>query len=146
MKRKLRSKICCKIKDHQSENQGQNLTVCKVVRLWMEALSEMSEGEKPRREVRRVIEEAYDSNYHEVSDGCSYVDEFGWGPLKNPTCVGHDHLYFKGELTRLECDVWFLNAMIDFGHPLRGRLRYWGVRAFGWLPWRKHRKREVNKA
>lgn len=57
----------------------------------------------------------------------------------------HDWLYQNfglGIYTRKECDQIFLESMlVDWRHHLTGVIlamtEYYGVRAFGWLSWRK---------
>lgn len=56
--------------------------------------------------------------------------------------VVHDYLYsshgLDGIFTRAECDQIFLGAMTELGVPLIERRAMWaGVRAGGWLYWRK---------
>ena len=86
----------------------------------------------------------------------SFIRPWGnWGKA----AVVHDWLYQKQErykkglaygtgprdvpitlspVSRKEADDIFLEAMIVLGvAPWRRRLMYWGVRAFGWLAWRK---------
>lgn len=56
--------------------------------------------------------------------------------------VVHDYLYESQIVTRAEADAIFLVAMEESGVSLWKRtMMYSGVRAGGWLAWRKHAKR-----
>lgn len=83
-----------------------------------------------------------------ISDGASIPRAF-WSIIGHPFgpalegAVIHDYLYFKGLLTRKECDKLFLEAMKElkvFG-PKRW-IMYQAVRKFAWLGWNAHRSRE----
>ena len=112
-----------------------------VVRVWIEILEEKSGGKKPRPEIKKLILEAYESGYHEISDGCTVVSEMGVF-IKHPTCVMHDFLYFTNRFGKIGADWKFFQANSDFGHPIRGFVRFIGVLTLGWLAFFGHRKRE----
>ncbi len=68
----------------------------------------------------------------------SFIRPWGkWGKA----AVLHDYLYQERTgAYRSTADKVFLNAMKLLGvTPWRRTLMYWGVRAFGWLAWRKKR-------
>lgn len=55
--------------------------------------------------------------------------------------VIHDWLYVAGRCSRADADAVFLEAMEHLGvSPLTRRLMWAGVRAGGWMPWRKRRE------
>jgi len=63
-------------------------------------------------------------------------DEYG------PAAILHDWLYSKGERPRKAVDGIFLAAMKELGVSWWRRWAvYLGVRAGGWLAWKKHRAR-----
>jgi hypothetical protein len=111
---------------------------------------------KPRYNVRRVIHAAYEAGYERKSDGITLMPEleFCSFKMKNPCGVGHDWLYFMGmqnpflyddikteRAARMWCDQWFRDALIDFGHPIRARIYFVGLRIGGWRAWNIHRKK-----
>jgi len=66
--------------------------------------------------------------------------------------AGHDWLYkhpddgLNRRRTRKECDLIFLEMNEVLGCPmLKRKLKYIGVRMFGWLGWRKYRKLNSKK-
>ena len=70
----------------------------------------------------------------------SFIRPWGrWGKA----AVLHDWLYQNHQavwISRKGADRMFLEAMVVLEvAPWRRRLMYWGVRAFGWLAWRKKR-------
>jgi len=55
----------------------------------------------------------------------------------------HDWLYLAGEDTRQHADGIFLDGMRDLGVSwLKRRTIYSATRAFGWIAWNRHRKRQ----
>ena len=109
----------------------------------------------PRKIVSEVIHAAYDAGYEAKSDGITLMPEleFDSFKMKNPCGVGHDWLYYMGTANpflpniitsehqaRAWADRWFRSALIDFGHPWRGRIWWLGLRIGGWYGWMKHRK------
>ncbi len=84
-----------------------------------------------------------------VSDGAS-IPKILWPVIGGPwgrygkAAVLHDFLYQRwgrgSPLARREADRVFFRAMKLLGvKPWRRNLMYWGVRAVGWLAWRKKR-------
>lgn len=80
-----------------------------------------------------------------TSDGAS-VPRFFWRLLSPPIdpvtlapSIIHDWLYTQGgirDLTRLECDRWYRNALIANGYPRwKANITYVGIRLFGWRHW-----------
>ena len=89
--------------------------------------------------------------------------------MKHPAGVGHDWLYYMGLSNpflparrslvgedgpsiinrrlpvnsdwqaRLWADNWFSDALKDFGHPIRARIWWLGLRLGAWRAWNKHR-------
>lgn len=83
-----------------------------------------------------------------ITDGAS-IPKVCWTIIGHPfgryleAAVIHDFLYFEGTLTRKECDKVFLEAMKELKvFALQRWVMYKGVRMWGWLGWRCHRKRE----
>jgi len=75
-----------------------------------------------------------------VTDGNStFISRFS--PRYVTASIIHDWLYFTGEVTRLEADQIYFIAMknLNTNKILRG-IFYIGVRLFGGLAWRNHRK------
>lgn len=67
-----------------------------------------------------------------------------WGRYLRASVV-HDYLYYTGEVMRKEADLTLWNIMnIDGVDWWRMQAIYWSVRAFGWIAWNKHRKKEKN--
>ena len=110
---------------------------------------------KPRKIVVQVIAAAYADGYEAHSDGITLMPELAFRSLnmKHPAGVGHDWLYYQGcanpflpsiltsdRQARSWADKWFRDALIDFGHPIRARLYWLGLRIGGWWGWRCHRK------
>lgn len=104
----------------------------------------------PRSIVRRVIECAYANGYEPHSDGITLMPEleFASFKMKNPCGVGHDWLYYmgdknpflpKGTDARAWADNWFKLALIDFEHPIRARIWWFGLRIGAWHGWNCHR-------
>lgn len=57
--------------------------------------------------------------------------------------VLHDFLYFKKLYVRKRCDEIFLEAMkVLKVNWFKRRIMYWAVRAFGWIGWNRHRRKE----
>lgn len=109
---------------------------------------------QPRKIVRKVIEAAYAAGYEKQSDGITLMPELAFASLKmkHPAGVGHDWLYFQGQQNpflphiintewkaRLWADNWFRDALIDFGHPIRARIWWLGLRIGAWRGWQLHR-------
>jgi len=118
-------------------------------------IGEILDEVEPREIVRRVIEAAYAAGYEKHSDGITLMPELGFGEfkMKHPVGVGHDWLYFMGMANpflpstvatewqaRLWCDNWFSDALKDFGHPIRARVWWLGLRIGAWHGWNCHRK------
>lgn len=60
--------------------------------------------------------------------------------------VLHDHAYAVGAMTRKEADQLFLRALMAEGVISIGRgLYYLGVRAAGWVPFNRYRRKEKVK-
>lgn len=81
-------------------------------------------------------------------DGAS-VPKIAWSIVGHPldqdylasACV-HDYLYFAQPLSRRKADKIMLEAMKMLGVSWwRRRTAYWAVRLFGWIPWKKYKKR-----
>jgi len=115
-------------------------------------IGEILKAVKPRKIVTEVIIAAYAAGYEQHSDGITLMPDYALG-MKHPAGVGHDWLYYQGVSNpflpnvlnsgwqaRLWADNWFRDAMIDFGHPIRARVYWLGLRMGGWYAWRKHRK------
>lgn len=109
---------------------------------------------KPRKIVRLVIMAAYAAGYEKHSDGITLMPEleFSGFHMKHPAGVGHDWLYYMGQANpflphginsdwqaRLWADNWFRAALFDFGHPIRARIWWLGLRIGGWRGWACHR-------
>jgi len=118
-------------------------------------ISEILKVVKPRKIVTQVISAAYADGYEAHSDGITLMPELAFRSLnmKHPAGVGHDWLYYMGRMNpflssilttdrqaRLWADNWFRDALIDFGHPIRARIWWFGLRIGAWWGWRKHRK------
>ena len=84
-----------------------------------------------------------------VSDGAS-IPRLLWTLLGHPwaephgrAAVLHDWLYATGLVTRARADALFLESLQALEV---GRVKRWtlcaGVRAGGWLAWRRHRQRD----
>lgn len=57
----------------------------------------------------------------------------------------HDFGYRFGVWPRKTTDALYQEALlVEKAHPVRARLRYWGVRAGGWISWRRHRKADAH--
>ena len=117
-------------------------------------ISEILAEVKPRKIVTQVIAAAYASGYEKQSDGITLMPELAFASLKmkHPAGVGHDWLYFMGQqnpflphiinsewASRLWADNWFKDALIDFGHPIRARIWWFGLRIGAWHGWKCHR-------
>ncbi|MDD5677136.1 MAG: hypothetical protein PHW60_03975 [Kiritimatiellae bacterium] len=117
-------------------------------------ISELLGKVKPRKIVREVIEAAYAAGYERQSDGITLMPELAFASLKmkHPAGVGHDWLYYMGienpflpatqrndVAARRWADDWFCSALIDFGHPIRARIWWLGLRLGAWYGWRCHR-------
>ncbi|MDD5677480.1 MAG: hypothetical protein PHW60_05735 [Kiritimatiellae bacterium] len=117
-------------------------------------IGELLDEVKLRKIVRKVIEAAYAAGYEKHSDGITLMPqlEFVSFRMKHPAGVGHDWLYYmgcanpflpdgvKGDwAARLWADNWFRDALIDFGHPIRARIWWLGLRLGAWYGWRCHR-------
>lgn len=106
--------------------------------------------------VSEVILAAYAVEYDLLSDGITLMHELSFRGLKmkHPIGVGHDLLYAMGvqspwlpancrtdRKARLWADLWFMDAMCDFGH-WRSRARIWwlGLRIGAWHGWNCHRR------
>lgn len=64
-----------------------------------------------------------------------------WGDRAHREAVLHDWLYYTGVVPRSVADRIFLEAMKARKKSLFLRMgMYFGVRAGGWVAWRKHRK------
>lgn len=58
--------------------------------------------------------------------------------------VVHDYLYSTQTVTRAIADRFLLDAMQAEGATFRARwMFYYGVRAGGWLPWKRHAERRT---
>jgi len=94
----------------------------------------------------RWIEYCYAINYDAKSDGISLVSDLSFEAFdkpsqqKHPAGVVHDYLYWTGAISRKSADIIFRDILIDFGHPIRAWIRYYGLRAGGWYVWNKCRK------
>ena len=84
-----------------------------------------------------------------VSDGAS-VPRLFWRLLSPPIdpvtlapSIIHDWLYdnaWRYDLTRLECDRWYRDALVANGYPLwKANLTYIGIRLVGWRHWQTER-------
>lgn len=119
-----------------------------IVRLLMDEL-------QPRAIVREVIEVAYAVGYERFSDGITGMHQlaFRGTSIKHPLGVGHDLLYALGKCNpwlpvtvktdtaiRRWDDLWFRDGMIDFKHPVRGRVWGVGLRLTGYYGWYGHRR------
>ena len=106
--------------------------------------------------VSEVILTAYAVKYDELSDGITLMHELSFRgmKMKHPIGVGHDLLYALGvhspwlpadcrtdRKARLWADLWFMDAMCDFGHwRLRARTWWTGLRLGAWHGWNCHRR------
>ena len=117
-------------------------------------IGELLDQIKPRKIVRLVIMAAYAAGYEKHSDGITLMPEleFSGFHMKHPAGVGHDWLYYMGlqnpylpagqrndAAARRWADDWFRSALIDFGHPIRARIWWLGLRLGAWHGWRCHR-------
>jgi REP element-mobilizing transposase RayT len=117
-------------------------------------IAEILNEVKPRKIVVQVIAAAYADGYEKKSDGITLMPELAFASLKmkHPAGVGHDWIYFMGMSNpflpktittewkaRLWCDNWFSDALKDFGHPIRARVWWIGLRVGGWRAWKIHR-------
>ena len=113
-------------------------------------IGEILDEVKPRKIVRKVITAAYAAGYERQSDGITLMPELAFASLKmkHPAGVGHDWLYYMGLSNpflpswvktewqaRLWCDNWFSDALKDFGHPIRARVWWLGLRIGAWRGW-----------
>jgi len=117
-------------------------------------IGELLDEVKPRKIVRKVIMAAYAAGYEKHSDGITLMPQLAFASLKmkHPAGVGHDWLYYMGLSNpflpswvktewqaRLWCDNWFSDALKDFGHPIRARVWWLGLRIGAWRGWQLHR-------
>ena len=128
-------------------------------------IGELLDEVKPRKIVRKVITAAYAAGYERLSDGITLMPQLAFASLKmkHPAGVGHDWLYYMGLSNpflpawrslvgedgpsivnsewqaRLWCDNWFSDALKDFGHPIRARIWWFGLRIGAWRGWQMHR-------
>ena len=66
-----------------------------------------------------------------------------WGRY-GKAAVLHDWMYFNGKKTRKECDSIFLEAMgVLKVSWWKKKVMYLGVRSFGSIVWKAHRKKNV---
>ena len=115
---------------------------------------ELLDEVQPRKIVRQVIGTAYAEGYEKHSDGITLMPELEFASFKmrHPIGVGHDWLYFMGMCNpflprtvnsewkaRLWADNWFSDALKDFGHPIRARVWWLGLRIGAWRSWQMHR-------
>ena len=84
-----------------------------------------------------------------TSDGAS-IPKVAWSIIGGPYgeylygAIVHDWCYFLGLFSRKRCDQIFLEAMEDLRVAwLKRKIMYWAVRAFGWIGWNVHRKRQA---
>jgi hypothetical protein len=71
-----------------------------------------------------------------------YLPE-AWHHRSRHAALLHDDLYKQGLLTRKQSDKAFYYVLRARGAKFwRARIMYAGVRAGGWLAWRKHRAKE----
>lgn len=94
------------------------------------------------KECFKYLKEAYEAGFDKQSDGCTLVPDLPLKVVKNPACIMHDWLYTTNKVTRKEADRLFGQMLRSFGYPVRSKVWYLGVRAFGWIFWRSKRKKE----
>lgn len=105
--------------------------------------------------VSEVILTAYAVEYDLLSDGITLMHELSFRgmKMKHPIGVGHDLLYALGiqspwlpaasrtdRKARLWADLWFRHGMYDFGHWVRNRIWWTGLRIGAWHGWNCHRQ------
>jgi len=110
----------------------------------------------PRSIVSEVITVAHKVGYYKQSDGITLMHELNFRGIKmpHPIGVGHDLLYDLGvtnvwlpDKCRTDfraqrfADLWFRDAMLDFGHWARGRVWTAGLRLGGFYGWSCHRRK-----
>ena len=62
----------------------------------------------------------------------------------NQAAVLHDYLYYCHDRERKNCDCIFLESMKVLGVSWwKRKTMYRAVRSFGWIPWKKHKKRSI---
>jgi hypothetical protein len=66
------------------------------------------------------------------SDGCTMSPDFDF----RDCCVRHDYDYHD-QVPRKKADLKLKACIEKKGHPKLAKLYYFGVRAFGWLRYRK---------
>jgi len=85
----------------------------------------------------KYFKEACEDGYYEKSDGCTLVPDLPLNVVKNPACVMHDYLYSTGVVSRKEADRLFKCMLKGLGYPILSKVYYLGVRAFGWIRYKK---------
>ena len=102
---------------------------------------------RPRRKVEKVIQWAYEVGFERKSNGSSVVPDlaYDYGNIKDPMGVAHDWLFWLHEngladpdghvWTLWECNVWYLKAWRDFGHPWIGGVWFTGLCLGSWVVW-----------
>lgn len=110
----------------------------------------------PRPIVAEIVMVSYMVGYYEFSDGISFMHQLNFRGTKqpHPLGVGHDLTYELGlknpwlpekyrtyDGARFWSDRWFREGMLDFGHPVRGRVWYFGLRVGGNIGWYSHRRK-----
>lgn len=79
-----------------------------------------------------------------LSDGCSGWPNGGWVDC----CDEHDRAYRCGSssfLERRKADLNLMRCVMKKGYPRMGVLMFFGVRAFGWMPWHRNYRRWVGQ-
>ncbi|WP_019024076.1 MULTISPECIES: DUF1353 domain-containing protein [unclassified Thioalkalivibrio] len=68
------------------------------------------------------------------------------GNTAHKAAAVHDYLYDAGITSRKRADQVFREAMRDSGVPYwRRAMMYRAVRAGGWLPWNRYRRRDADQ-
>lgn len=60
-------------------------------------------------------------------------------------CCQHDDDYKYGEIPKRQADKDLKECVIASGHPVVAEMMYEGVSVFGWLPWIKHRLKNLKR-
>lgn len=101
---------------------------------------------------RPIVYSAIWRAYHDpawnwkASDGCTVVSELFPRPMRFPPCIAHDHLCLAAERAyragraswtdrnrlRAQADNILRLGHQDYGHPVRGLIRWMAVRAYWW--------------
>lgn len=99
----------------------------KLVLAWIEAMQSQGRGDE---ELERELIAAYDDDY-KASNGCNLVNELRWPISRHPACVVHDRLYGM-RAGRAYADRVMRRLNSYFGRPVRGWIRWTGLRLGGW--------------